>query len=227
MEEALFDLAAEYTEMLNQGLRLSGESQEFFVEGRLRNLIARLPSGFAPRRILDFGCGIGATSGPLAGLFPAAAVVGTDTSERALEYAAEKHGSARIRFKGIAALESEAPFDLCYSNGVFHHIHPAKRLSAVAKIHTALRPGGLFALFDNNPWNLGARMVMKRVPFDRHAIMMPLGEAKNLVKQAGFQAPPATWTMFYFPRVLAPLRFLERPLAALPLGAQYCVLARK
>src|SRR5438309_3255475 len=33
--EELFDLSSEYESMLNQGIRLSGESMAFFLEGRL------------------------------------------------------------------------------------------------------------------------------------------------------------------------------------------------
>ena len=33
----------------------------------------------------------------------------------------------------------------------------------------ALLTGGVLALFENNPWNPGTRLVMKRIPFDRNA----------------------------------------------------------
>ena len=62
MEEVLFDLSDEYRQMLNQGIRLSGESQEFFIHGRIESLASRLPADFAVRRVLDFGCGIGAAT---------------------------------------------------------------------------------------------------------------------------------------------------------------------
>ena len=42
-------------------------------------------------------------------------------------------------------------FDLCYTNGVFHHVDPAARLSMVQRIYRALAPGEFFALFENNP----------------------------------------------------------------------------
>jgi hypothetical protein len=42
MPEVLFDLSAEYSQMLNQGIRLSGESQDFFVHGRIASLPSRL-----------------------------------------------------------------------------------------------------------------------------------------------------------------------------------------
>src|SRR5687768_4389811 len=46
LSEPLFDLAAEYDEMLDRGIRLSGESREFFLRGRVAALLAQLPAGF-------------------------------------------------------------------------------------------------------------------------------------------------------------------------------------
>jgi hypothetical protein len=89
-----------------------------------------------------------------------------------------------------------------------------------------LRPGGFFALWENNPWNPGTRWIMRRIPFDRDAIPLPPPEARRLVSSAGF-AVLGTRYCFYFPRALRALRPLERLGHGVPLGAQYCVLARK
>jgi SAM-dependent methyltransferase len=227
VEEALFDLSAEYRQMLDKGIRLSGEDQEFFIRGRLDSLQSRLPPDFMVRRILDFGCGIGTATSHLADRFPHAEVLGVDTSENALEYAREHYGSDRIRFRGLTELSQEHGFDLCYVNGVFHHIEPASRSGAIQSIHRALRSGGVLALFENNPWNPGTRMVMSRIPFDRDAVTLSLPETKGLVRSGGFTRPALGWSLFYFPRPLAFLRFSEGALSHLPLGAQYCVMAMK
>ena len=227
MEEVLFDLSDEYRQMLNQGIRLSGESQEFFIHGRLQSLASRMHADVTVRRVLDFGCGIGTATGHLAERFPNAEVIGVDTSANALDYAQEHYGSDRVRFRGLAELTQEDDFDLCYVNGVFHHIEPASRVGAVQNIHRALRSGGRLALFENNPWNPGTRMVMSRIPFDRDAITLSPPETKRLLRAGGFTQPAVSWSLFYFPRPLAFLRFTEHALSHLPLGAQYCVLAAK
>jgi SAM-dependent methyltransferase len=227
VEEVLFDLSDEYRQMLHQGIRLSGESQEFFLRGRIESLESRLPVDFAVRRILDFGCGIGTATAYLAEGFPRAEVIGVDTSENALDYAREHYGSERVRFRSLAELPQEGDFDLCYVNGVFHHIEPDSRAGAVQNIHRALRSGGRLALFENNPWNPGTRMVMSRIPFDRDAITLNPPEAKRLLRAGGFTQPSLGWSLFYFPRPLGFLRFTEGALSHLPLGAQYCVMAAK
>lgn len=224
--EILFDLGAEYEQMLNQGIRLSGETQEFFIRGRLDSLQRALPAGFSPGRILDFGCGIGTGTRLLAERFKKAHVVGVDTSAEALAYARKQCGSASIDFKELDESVPESDFDLCYVNGVFHHIVPSDRLRAAAGLYSALRPGGHLALFENNPWNPGARLVMKRIPFDRDAQMLSIPETTSLMRTAGFERI-GHWSLFYFPRALAILRWSERALSKLPLGAQYCIHAVK
>jgi len=226
MREELFDLSEEYEQMLNQGIRLSGENILFFIEGRLNLLQKKTREIGRISRVLDFGCGLGYASKRLRQMFPAAEVTGADTSRKALEAARQKNGGPGIRFVTVDDLEGDAgEYDLCHVNGVFHHILPAERPEALSLIHRVLRPGGTLALFENNPWNFGARMVMARIPFDRDAHMLSALVTVELLRHAGFQIV-STDSLFFFPRVLKVLRFSEPYLGWTRLGAQYVVLAR-
>ena len=94
-------------------------------------------------------------------------------------------------------------------------------------IHRALKPGGRFALMENNPWNPGTRLVMDRIEFDRGAVPLSPPQARRLLIAGGFgRCAPARF-LFYFPRPLAFLRFSEPWLARIPLGAQYYFLATR
>jgi SAM-dependent methyltransferase len=227
MTETLFDLSEQYEEMLRMGVRLSGEDPAYFMRERILDLRKTLPRGWRPSRILDFGCGTGESAAYLAETFPGATVFGVDTADNAIQLAERRHGSSSIRFGPLEEVRNEAPFDLCYVNGVFHHIEPFHRLAAAVGIFEALAPGGYFALFENNPWNPGTRMVMRRIPFDRDAITLSYLETQKLVEQAGFELPRSSRFLFYFPRALQALRPIEPALASIPLGAQYYVLGRK
>jgi SAM-dependent methyltransferase len=224
--ERLFELPSEYDALLEQGIRLSGEDRLFFVRGRVGDLLAHLPAGFRPHRVLDFGCGTGDTSRRFAEALPEAVVVGVDSSTAAIAWAEAHHGGPRVRFGEIASVAGREPFDLCYLNGVVHHVRPAERAALGRTLRDAVAPGGLVAIFENNPWNPGARMVMRRIPFDRDAVAVSPPELRRLVADAGFR-PLSTRFLFYFPRALGALRRLEPLLARVPLGAQYWVLAAR
>ena len=224
---APFDRPEEYDAILSRGIRLSGEGKLFFIEGRLADMRRRLPAGWAPRRILDFGCGTGDTTAALKRVFPAAYVVGLDAAATALASARAAHASAGVTFADVGSLGASQAFDLCYVNGVFHHIAPAERLSAAAMIREALTPRGLLVLFENNPWNPGTRMVMSRIAFDRNAQTLTVFEARRLLYAAGFRTCSAGRFLFYFPNALRVLRVVEPWLVRVPLGAQYWVMAAK
>ena len=213
--------------MLQQGLRLSGEDANYFMTGRVAELCKRLAARSMPGRILDFGCGIGVSTAHLAKVFPEAKVVGVDTSENALRRARGEFGSSRVSFQSVESLGGGEGFDLCYVNGVFHHIEPKDRAAAIRKIHMAMRPGGTLALFENNPWNPATRMVMRRIPFDKDAVMLSIPVASRLVRKGGFKVWGPARSLFYFPRILSILRFCEPWLGRFPFGTQYYVLAVK
>lgn len=222
----LFDRAEEYDAQLERGLRLTGEDRQYFIRGRLDFLRESMPASRSPDRILDFGCGTGETTAALAGCFPAARVTGVDTAGRAIEHAAREHASERVDFRGVDDLGERDGFDLCYVNGVFHHIAIARRAEALSRIRTALKPDGQLALFENNPWNPFTRLVMRRIPFDRDAVTISPRAAGVLLRDNGFTTEGPARFLFFFPAALARLRGLEPHLRWFPLGGQYLRLAR-
>jgi SAM-dependent methyltransferase len=225
--DAEFDaFAGSYEEALAMGLRFSGEESSYFAEGRVAALGTYL--GAATRAgsvVLDYGCGTGSTTPLLRALAGVGEVVGVDVSTGLLEVARASHAGPCIRFAADTALDRES-VDVAYCNGVFHHIPLAERASAVAQVWTALRPGGLFALFENNPWNPGTQLVMRSIPFDKDAIKLRPATARRLLTSAGFRVE-ATRFLFFFPSALRALRPIERHLERVPLGGQYVVFARK
>jgi len=223
--EELFDRSEEYDAMLEKGLRLTGEDKDYFLHGRLDLVQELLPSGFALDRILDFGCGTGDTSAALAARFPDAHVTGVDTAEQALRHATQHHGGPRIDFREVSTLDGDQSYDLCYVNGVFHHIPDDMRSDALDSIRRALRPEGVFTMFENNPWNPGTRLVMSRIAFDRDAVTISPREAVGLLGDNGFEVQGRPHHLFFFPAPLKALRGLEPHMRWIPLGGQYVVVA--
>ena len=225
MPRSFDEVAERYEADLQRGLALSGEGRDFFARGRVEHLALRLRElGFGVNSVLDFGCGTGDTCPLLREALTARRVVGTDLSLESLARARARLGGDGFEFLSAEEVPTGVGFDLVYSNGTFHHIPPAERLGLLRRIHSWLRPGGLFALFENNPWNPGTRFVMRRIPFDRDAIVVSAPQARRLLGSAGFR-PLRTDFLFVFPRALRWLRVLEARLTPFPLGAQYVVLA--
>ena len=225
--ETEFDAyAAEYDEVLARGISISGEDKNYFARGRvvwLARCLARLQKH--PRTAMDFGCGTGSATPFLLNEFQLDLLLGVDASAQSLAIARHRHGNA-ARFVPLAEYRPESLFDLIFCNGVFHHILPSDRMAAVDMVYSSLRPGGFFAFWENNPWNPGTRYVMRRIPFDRNAITLSPPAARRLLRKRGFQILRTDF-LFYFPRQLSWLRWLELGLARLPLGAQYQILCQK
>ena len=227
-EDTPFDeFAQNYEAVLQKGLDLAGENYTFFARGRilgLTRLLQRLRE--QPRVVLDFACGTGNSTPFFLDILGAESVIGLDLSQASLQ-------KARCLWKGQPALffhpderELHAEIDLAFCNGAFHHIPPVERPQVLATIERAIKPGGFFALWENNPWNPGTRLIMHRVEFDRDAIMLSCWEAQRLLRQAGFQVLRTDF-FFIFPHALRFLRPLERWVCRLPFGGQYQVLCRK
>jgi SAM-dependent methyltransferase len=223
-----FDQYADsYDRALAEGLSVSGEDRQYFVDGRVNWLRARVQeAGYPSRSVMDYGCGTGSTIEFLARALGAQRVVGVDTSERSLAVARQGCKFDGAEFFPLSSYRPSGDLDLAYCNGVFHHIPPVRRGECLKFIHDSLRPGGLFALWENNPWNPGTRYIMSRVSFDRDAITLTPPEARDLVRSAGFKVLCSDF-LFIFPRFLKAFRPAEKLLVNLPLGGQYQILCQK
>ncbi|MDZ7620403.1 MAG: methyltransferase domain-containing protein [Patescibacteria group bacterium] len=219
--------AHDYDMALNRGISVSGEDKTFFAKGRvvwLSHCLKRI--GVTPRSVLDYGCGTGTATSFLVRILKVDSIVGVDVSAESLEVARREHSSSPAEYRLVSDYQPNAQIDLAYCNGVFHHVAPEQRVEAARYIRACLKPGGLFALWDNNPWNPGTRYIMSKIPFDRDAVPMSAREARTMMRQAGF-ADLRTAYCFIFPHCVRWFRPLESWLTRMPLGAQYQVLGRK
>ena len=221
------DYAGTYDSALNRGLSLSGESKEYFAHERVRWLAARLSDlGVQHPHVLDYGCGTGATSSELLEQLDARMVVGVDASRESLNVARRSQSDPRLQFRNMSDIEPSGQFEVAYCNGVFHHVEPEQRLDALGYLYRSLSEGGYFGLWENNPWNPGTRLVMRRIPFDRDAKLLSPAHTRGLLTRAGFDVLRTDF-LFLFPHVLSALRPLEAWLTRVPAGAQYMILSRK
>ena len=221
------DYAEDYDGALAQGLSISGEDKSFFARGRvawLRTTLGEMDE--RPQSVMDFGCGTGSSTPYFFDLLGVQTVLGVDISEKSLHVSRQKYGSHHSTFMLFQQYQPSGQIDLVFSNGVFHHIPPDERPAVIEYIYQSLKPGGLFALWENNPWNPGTRYIMSRCPFDRDAITLTPPEGRRLARGGGFDVVRTDF-QFIFPRVLRWFRFIEPRVARLPFGTQYQLLCRK
>lgn len=221
--------AEEYLAMHKNNVAITGEDPEYFSRYKIEE-IARFYKARGippPRRILDFGCGIGGSIPHLHAAFRDAAITGLDVSERSLEI-------ARGRFPDIASYTlyeggeiplPSASFDLIFSACVFHHIEGAEHLPILRDLRRLVAPDGALVIFEHNPVNPVTRYIVATCPFDENAVLIPGRDFARRQKQAGFSRVDVSYTGF-FPGALRKLRPLEPMLRALPVGAQYYTYAR-
>jgi SAM-dependent methyltransferase len=129
--------------------------QEFFDSGRthveaiLSVTRAVVVPAFSPKRVLDFGCGVGRLVMPFAKI--AEEVIGMDVSDAMLTEAAQncaREGISNARFvkssDELAGLEGS--FDLIHSFLVFQHIPIPRGRLLLRGLLSHLKPGGVGVL---------------------------------------------------------------------------------
>jgi SAM-dependent methyltransferase len=227
--KAEFDsFADEYYAMASDCLKVSGEKPEFFAEYKIAEAadIANRQR-MKVERILDFGSGVGGSVPWFRKYFPSAAVTCADVSKKSMEV-------SRKRFPGpetYVEIDDETLhlpdhfFDLAFTACVFHHIPPAEHDAWFSEIRRVTKPGGLFVIFEHNPWNPLTRRVVDKCVFDANAILMSEPTLKANLKAARWQIADSRYRLF-FPHALAALRPLEKYLRWAPIGAQYCIAGR-
>ncbi len=230
MDEVEFDkFADEYRATQAANIRLSGESPEYFAEYKIADIAAELARESAvPRRVLDFGAGVGYSVPFFARHLPAARVTCLDVSRKSLEVGAAQHGSAAefTHFDGRTIPFEDGTFDVALASCVFHHIPHDEHVALLTEIRRVLDPGGRLFVFEHNPLNPLTRHAVNTCEFDEHAKLVLAPTMRRRVRDAGFAAADIRYRIF-FPHALRRLRPLEGSMTWLPLGAQYSVVARK
>jgi len=103
---------------------------------------------FAPRRILDFGCGCARVLRHLLPLARSCELAGCDIDAAAIDFCRDSIGAARFFVnRPEPPLEvADGAFDLVYSISVFTHLGRGLQEAWVREIRRVLAPGGLAAI---------------------------------------------------------------------------------
>lgn len=233
VDEAEFDkFAVEYRNLHAANITLSGEDPEYFAEYKVvdvaRELKRAYPHVGERPAVLDFGAGVGYSVPFFAKHLPAARVTCLDVSRKSLDIGAAKHGATAefMHFDGKRIPYPDETFDTALASCVFHHIPHAEHGALLAEIRRVLKPGSPLFVFEHNPLNPLTRHAVNTCEFDEHAELILAPVMRRRARASGFAAADVRYRIF-FPRFLRGLRPFEPLLTWLPLGAQYCLIAKK
>lgn len=129
-------------------------------------------SSFEGKRILDFGCGCGASTMVLARMFPNSSIVGVELEKNALEVARKRlefYEFENVDFS-VSPSGKELPrylddFDYIILSGVYEHLLPDERILLIPKLWNKLKENGI--LFINQTPD-------RRFPIETHTTGLPL-----------------------------------------------------
>lgn len=231
MKGAEFDKFAEEYQALHQdNIKLSGEGVDFFYEYKIKDLAyeARTAKLTGCLNILDFGAGVGNTIPYFCDYFTSSKITCLDVSSKSLSIAEKRFPKSAefVIFDGNIIPLGDEEFDIVFSACVFHHIPHDQHDRLLKELYRVLRPGGVLVIFEHNPLNPLTQYVVNTCEFDENAVLIGASKFMKSIERAGYSSVFKVYRVF-FPRLFRKLRWIERYLKWLPLGAQYYVTAKK
>jgi SAM-dependent methyltransferase len=218
--------ADEYARRVDESISFSGMKVENFVAGKAAHLerMFGLAKYTAADRILDVGCGVGQYEALLGGRFN---LTGVDTSTSSIEKARQVSPGVDFRSYGGDVLPfADAEFACAFTICVVHHVPLEERQKFIAEVLRVLKSGGLFLVYEHNPWNPLTRWAVERCVFDKDAILLSSTYAGAWMRSNGFR-DVRTEFLFTIPPVSSALVRFDRFARWCPLGAQYVTYAAK
>jgi SAM-dependent methyltransferase len=220
--------ADQYQQTLEKTLAIGGGDSLYYAERKFSALADyfREKKVTDPSAILDFGCGTGTNLPYLRSLFNDADLFGLDVSSRSIEVARDRAiaNCSLNQYDGESIPYPPASFNLIVISNVLHHIDPREREGTLEQLSRCLRPGGVIAVFEHNPWNPLTRKIVKDCPFDVGVTLVQQSDLRKIFLGLNFEVSHL-WNIVFFPAKLKALNGLERHLRWLPLGAQYCMIS--
>lgn len=215
------DYSKEYDSIFNSRLAAYGDVN-YFGETKARLMRKMLYHAEEPKKILDFGCGVGKNLPYLQFFFPNAKLFAFDISRQSLTIAVRDN-------KNITPIDEDAIdsyegiFDAVFISGVLHHVEPANRDAVIQRIKHLLACNGKAFVFEHNPYNPITCRIVKDCEFDKDVALITKRELTRLFARNHLYLLKASYTLFVPPKLKC-IDFIESFLSKLPLGGQYCAV---
>lgn len=167
------DYANDYRSIHTDNVKISGADSFYFARHKVQQLM-QFESSTANARMLDIGCGDGATELFISQYMPSWKVEAVDISEKSISCAKEKKipNAVFSVYDGKNIPFEENSFDILFIAAVMHHIDFAYHGTLMKEMYRVLKPGGRIYLFEHNPVNPVTRYLVKTCVFDKDAKLL-------------------------------------------------------
>lgn len=232
MAERSFDdfdaYAKDYRGIHTENIKISGADSFYFAEMKVK-LLQQYERNTS-LKIMDVGCGDGATEIYFNKYFPLWHIAAIDISGQSIDEAINKN-VFNCDFKVYDGKHIPFPdevFDAVFMAGVLHHINFELHAGLIKEIKRVLKSGGRLYLFEHNPLNPVTRHLVDTCAFDKNAKLLKSRYTQEIIAENALRIKQKKFIIF-FPRkgILSNLIFLEKYLQWLPFGGQYFIVAEK
>ena len=217
------DHASKYKTLLKDSFPSFLRDIEYYSQYKVK-LVHKHRENMSTKSILDYGCGVWLSLRYFSEYFPNSSINGYDESNQSLKYAKDKVPKVNI-YNYLEDIPKNY-FDVVFISNILHHINENDHLKTIMTCGNFLKPEGYIYLFEHNPLNPITRIIFKKSPLDKHAKMIRLNNIVKLSQLAKMKIVNKQYNLF-FPKQLSLLRFIERLIKWIPIGAQYMIVLKK
>lgn len=215
------DFASDYVELIEGQKSFFAKNRSYFAFHKsliLQRICAR--NNFFPRRILEFGCGVGLNIPHIQHAFPKSDIFASDISAASLAH-------VRNNLKQVSCINDDEldknVFDLILVSCVLHHILPIDRQRVLKRLQTLLSVDGIICFVEHNPFNPVTRRMVSTCPFDRDAVLLSMSDLKrDILDFTELKIYKSAYCLF-FPEWLRFFNRFEFLFGKIPVGGQYYV----
>ena len=166
----------------------------------------------------------GSASSELFGNLLIKSLVTIDVAQERSHNGVVRSADGRATLVHVSDYRASESADLAFTHGVFDHMPEGDRSAAAVLVYRSLSSGGLFAVWQRNPWSPSALLNLR--DGDGGSGRLTVRDTRRLLRGVGFDIVQTTSPVF-FPQSLSWCAPLEPLLAPIPIGGEYMVLARK
>ena len=177
---------------------------------------------FHPKKILDFGCGVGTMLNLLIKKFQGSNFYAYDESQKSMDLIKKNFPNVNCMYD----LNTDEKFDLIFLSNVIHHVKSSERDKLFKKIYNLLNPDGVIFIFEHNPYNPITLKLVANCEFDADAELVKKNDLIKICKKNDLKITKSGYIHF-FPSKLGFLFKFEIFFKWFFLGAQYFCIFNK